>query len=129
MATTTAEFAELTRTSARILQRAFAIGETRLALLTLELQEEGGRLVASLLNALLIAACALLALMSASAAVVVVAWPFCPVTALLLLTALYLAAGTILYRRLMRRLRAWRSFAATMEQLRKDRACLDHMLG
>jgi uncharacterized membrane protein YqjE len=125
MSTSTTDIESMARSSARIAQRVLAIGENRFALLTVELQEEVERFLVSLVMAMGVAVCALLAAMAATAAIVVLAWPYAPVTALCLLAAGYLAAGAIIYRQLMHRLRAWRSFAATIEQIRKDRACLD----
>jgi uncharacterized membrane protein YqjE len=125
MTSSTSDLEAMALSSARIAQRVLAIGENRLALLTLEMQEEVERLLASLLMAMGVAVCGLLAAMAATAAVVVLAWPHAPVATLCLLAAGYLAAGLLIHRQLMHRLRAWRSFAATMEQIRKDRACLD----
>ena len=51
-----------------------------------------------------------------------------PVAVLLILTALYTAAGIFLYRRLIGRLRNWQMLSATLDQLRKDRACLEKIL-
>jgi hypothetical protein len=50
------------------------------------------------------------------------------VAALLALTCLYGAAAACLYQRLMLLLRDWQSFPATLDQLRKDRACLGNNL-
>jgi uncharacterized membrane protein YqjE len=44
------------------------------------------------------------------------------------MTALYTAAGLALCRLLVRRLREWQSFSASLDQLRKDRQCLDQIL-
>jgi uncharacterized membrane protein YqjE len=50
------------------------------------------------------------------------------VAVLLILTALYAAAGICLYRRLTGLLRNWQTLSATLDQLRKDRACLEKIL-
>jgi len=47
---------------------------------------------------------------------------------LFILTALYAAAGIFLYRRLIGLLRNWQMLSATLDQLRKDRACLEKIL-
>ena len=67
----------MARTSARIAQRVLALGENRLALLTVEMEEEVERLLAALLMAMVVAVCGLLAAMAATAAVVVLAGPMC----------------------------------------------------
>ena len=50
------------------------------------------------------------------------------VAALLALTCLYGAAGIFLYRRLAGLLRDWQTLSASLDQLRKDRACLEKIL-
>jgi hypothetical protein len=50
------------------------------------------------------------------------------VTVLLTLTGLYGAAGICLYRRLTGLLRDWQTLSASLDQLRKDRACLEKIL-
>jgi uncharacterized membrane protein YqjE len=47
---------------------------------------------------------------------------------LLILTALYVAAGIYLYRRLIGLLRNWQMLSATLDQLRKDRECLEKII-
>jgi len=51
-----------------------------------------------------------------------------PVTVLLILTVVYAAAGIGLYRRLRGLLHDWQMLSATLDQLRKDRACLAKIL-
>ena len=65
---------------------------------------------------------------TATALVVVLFWACSPVLTLLSLTVLYGAAGVYLYRQLTVRLRDAHTLAATLEQLRKDRACLEKAL-
>jgi uncharacterized membrane protein YqjE len=59
-----------------------------------------------------------------SAAIAVLLWQYSPFAVLLTLTGLYGAAGVCLYRRLTGLLRDWQTLSATLDQLRKDRACL-----
>jgi hypothetical protein len=47
---------------------------------------------------------------------------------LLALTALYGGVGIYLYRQLTGLLRDWQTLSASLEQLRKDRACLEKIL-
>jgi hypothetical protein len=41
---------------------------------------------------------------------------------------IYATAAIILYRRILGLLRDWQSFAATLDQFRKDRECLEDLL-
>ena len=47
---------------------------------------------------------------------------------LLTLASLYGAIGVWLYRRLARLQRDWQTLSATLDQLQKDRACLEQTL-
>jgi uncharacterized membrane protein YqjE len=104
------------------------IGENRLALLMVEVQEERERLLHAILLALGVAAFGLLAGAALTGAIVVWLWEISPVAALLVLTCLYGAAAVSLYRRLMQLLRDWQNFPATLDQIRKDRTCLEKNL-
>jgi uncharacterized membrane protein YqjE len=108
--------------------RLLTIGENRLELLTVEVQEERERLLHAFLLALGVAAFGLLAAMTLTALVVVLLWNCSHWAALLTLTALYGAAVVCLYRRLTALLREWQTLPASLDQLRKDRACLEKIL-
>jgi uncharacterized membrane protein YqjE len=114
--------------SKRFAQRLLTIGENRLELLTVEVQEERERLLHDVLLALGGAVFGLLAGITLTAAIVVWLWAWSPVAVLLILTGLYGAAGVCLYRRLTGRLRDWQTLSATLDQLKKDRACLETIL-
>ena len=103
-------------------------GENRLELLMVELQEERECLLHTILLALGVAAFGLLAGMTLTAAIAVLLWAWSPVAVLLILTAIYGIVGTCLYRRLIGVLRNWQSLSASLEQFRKDRACLEKIL-
>jgi len=75
--------------------------------------------------ALGVAVFALLAGMTLTAAIVVLLWPYSPVAALLTLTGLYGVMAVYLYRRLTGILHDWQNLPATLDQLKKDRACLE----
>jgi uncharacterized membrane protein YqjE len=128
METATGSFKQLAATSRRFAQRLLIIGENRLELLTLEVQEERERLLHAFLLALGVAAFGLLAGITLTAAIVVWLGAYSPVAVLLTLTGLYGAAGVCLYRRLTGLLRDWQTLSATLDQLRKDRACLEKTL-
>jgi uncharacterized membrane protein YqjE len=124
----TVNFQQLAATSKGFARRLLTIGENRLELLTVEVQEERERLLHAFLLALGVAAFGLLAGITLTAAIVVLLWQYSHVAVLLTLTGLYGAAGVCLYRRLTLLLRDWQTLSATLEQLRKDRACLEKIL-
>ena len=128
METATGSFKQLAATSRRFAQRLLTIGENRLELLTVEVQEERERLLRALLLALGAAVFGLLAAMTLTALVVVLLWDCSHWAALLTLAVLYGAAGICLYRRLTALLRNWQTLPASLDQLRKDRACLEKNL-
>jgi uncharacterized membrane protein YqjE len=121
-------FMQLATTSKTFARRLLTIGENRLELLAVEVQEECERLLHAFLLALGVAAFGLLASLTLTATIVVLLWPWSHVAVLLILTGLYGAAGICLYRRLTGLLRDWRTLSASLEQLRKDRACLEKIL-
>ncbi len=114
--------------SKRFTQRLLTIAENRLELLTVEVQEERERLLHAALLALGVAAFGLLAGITLTATIAVLFWAYSPVAVLLTLTGLYGATGVCLYRRLTLLLRDWQTLSATLDQLRKDRACLENIL-
>jgi uncharacterized membrane protein YqjE len=122
-------FTQLAATSKRFARRLLTIGENRLELLAVEVQEGRERLLHAFLLALGVAAFGLLASLTLTAAIVVLLWAWSHVAVLLILTGLYGAAGILLYRRLTGLLRDWQTLSASLEQLRKDRACLEKILG
>ena len=120
---TSGSLKQLAADSKQVVGRLLTIGENRLELLTVELQEERERLLHAILLALGVAVSGLLAGMTLTAALVIWLRDW-PVTVLLTLTVLYAAAGFGLYQRLTGLLRDWQMLSATLDQLRKDRACL-----
>jgi uncharacterized membrane protein YqjE len=128
METATGSFNQLATTSRRFAERLLTIGENRLELLTVEVQEERERLLHAFLLALGVAAFGLLAGFTLTAAIVVLLGQYSPFAVLLTLTGLYGVAAVCLYRRLTLLLRDWQTLSATLDQLRKDRACLEKTL-
>ena len=59
---------------------------------------------------------------------VVLFWSVSPIAVLLTLAGCYAVAAVILYRQLSLLLRDWESLPATLDQLRKDRVCLEEIL-
>ena len=128
MEESTVSFRQLATTSKHFARRLLTIGENRLELLTVEVQEERERLLHAFLLALGVAAFGLFAGLTLTAAIVVLLWQYSPFAVLLTLTGLYGVAAVCLYRRLTLLLRDWQTLSATLDQLRKDRACLEKTL-
>jgi uncharacterized membrane protein YqjE len=104
------------------------IGENRLELLAVEVQEERERILQAFLLALGIAAFGLLAGITLTAAITLLLWPWSPLGVLAILTVIYGVAGFCLYTKLTGLLRNWQTLSATLDQLRKDRECLEKLL-
>jgi uncharacterized membrane protein YqjE len=114
--------------SKRLAQRAFVICENRLELLMVEVQEERERILRAMWLALGAAAFGLLAGIALTV-VIVIALPQQFLTvALLILTALFTIAAVFLYTRLTQLQRDWQILPTTLDQLRKDRECLEKHL-
>ena len=128
MEESTVSFKQLAATSKHFARRLLTIGENRLELLTVEVQEERERLLHAILLALGVVAFGLVAGITLTAAIVVLLWAWSPTAVLLTLTGLYGGAAIYLFRRLIVLLRDWQTFSATLDQLRKDRACLEKAL-
>jgi uncharacterized membrane protein YqjE len=112
----------------RIAQRMFVIVENRLQLLMVEAQEERERVLLAILLALCAAAFGLLAGVTLTVVIAVALWEHSPIIALLVLVALYTIAAVIFYGRLFRLQRDWQTLPGTLEQLKKDRECLEKTL-
>jgi uncharacterized membrane protein YqjE len=123
-----ANFESVSVSSKHVVQRLLTIGENRLELLAVEVQEERERLLHALLLALGVAAFGLLATMTLTAAIVVLLWAASPAVVLLTLTVLYGGGAVWLCQRLTGLLRDWQTLSASLDQLRKDRACLEKLL-
>ena len=119
---------QLAGVSKRIVRRMLTIGENRVELLLVELQEERERILLAILMALGIAAFGLLAGLGLTFIIAIVFWEHSPVIALIVLTLFYLATAIALYGRLVRLKRDWQTLPSTFDQLRKDLECLHHTL-
>jgi uncharacterized membrane protein YqjE len=112
----------------RLARQLLTIGENRLELLMLEVQEEREHLLHAILLALGVALFGFLAGLAFTVSLVIFLWAFSPTAVLLTLTLLYGAAAWFLYRRFTDLQRNWKTFPATIDQLKKDRACLEKCL-
>lgn len=115
----------LLATGRRILRSVGDLVQCRLELFLLELKEERVRVLDALL---LVAACLVCALMTVAMltlTLLVVFWQEHRVVVLVLLTLVYATGAGACFWALRNRLRDWQSFTATLEQIKKDRACLE----
>lgn len=123
-----ATFRELTGHSRRVARRLLTIGANRLALLRVEVQEERMLLLRAIFMGFGIAALVLLAGIALTGMAVILFYESAPEAVLLVLACLYVSAAALLYRRLHRLLCEWQNLPASVEQLRKDRACLEDIM-
>ncbi len=93
-----------------------------------EVQEERARLLRAILLALGVAVFGFLAGAALTVALVVSLWGLSPIAVLLTLTLLYSATAVFLYRHFAVLQRNWETLPATLDQLRKDRACVENYL-
>lgn len=121
-------FAQLATPSKHVARRLLTIGENRLELLMLELQQERERLVRAILFALATAVFGFLTGAALTVALIVLLWDVSPVAVLLALTVIYAAAAAHFYHRLILLQRNWQTLPATFDQLKKDCACLEKSL-
>jgi uncharacterized membrane protein YqjE len=108
----------------RILDTLLATVENRAELFAVELQEEKCRVVEAMLCAAAVAAFGMMTLSLVTFTVVILFWENGRLIALGGLSVLYLVGTTLAWRALQSRLKAGSAFAGTVEELRKDRACL-----
>ncbi len=109
----------------RIGHRLFVIIENRLQLLMVEAQEERQRALLAIGLAMGAAAFGLLAGVALTIVIAVALWEHSPIIALLVVTAIYTIAAAYFYTRLVRLQRDWQTFPGTLQQLKKDRECLE----
>jgi uncharacterized membrane protein YqjE len=128
MPDTTTGGGQIFATSRGLALQLLTIAENRLALVTVEVQEERNRLLHAGFLALGIAGSVLLAGMAVSAAIVVAGWAWSPLGVLLILAAVQLGAAVALGALLSGLLHRWQSFTASLDQLRKDRVCIAEIL-
>jgi len=128
METVTANIRQLVESSKHLVRRLSTIGENRFELLMVEVQEEREHRLHAFFLALGAAAFGFLAVLALNIAIVIWLWDYSPVMVLLVMTGLYAVIAVYLYRRLTKLLREWKSFSATLDQLRKDRECLEKNL-
>jgi len=115
----------LLATGKRILRSVGDLAQNRMELFLVELKEERIRLFDALLLVAVCVVCGLMTLALLTLTIVVIFWDEHRVLVLVLLTLAYGGSASGAFWTLRNRLRHWQSFAATLEQIKKDRACLE----
>ena len=128
METSTSAFTRLGNISRRLARRMLAMGSNRVELLVVEIQEAKVQLLQATLVAVGMAVFGLLTGIAFTAMIIVAFWPHSPVLALAVLTSSYAATGSFYYLQFNRLRRGWKTFPATLDQLRKDCECLEESL-
>ena len=113
----------LLSTLTRMLKTLRDVVENRVELFLVEWREERLRLLELLLLLLAGTVCALMALLMVTLAIVVFFWDTHRLLVLTLIILAYAGATAVAFGMLRSRLRRWRAFAATLEQIKKDQAC------
>jgi uncharacterized membrane protein YqjE len=108
-----------------LLKTVIAIAHNRLELLLVEAQEERWRFFEALLLAGMVLVFALITLMVVTLTLVVVCLLAHQLAVVVALILGCLLATLACYWRLRSRLKNWKPFAATLEELKKDKACLE----
>lgn len=109
-------------------QRLLTIGENRIELLAVEVQEERKSLLRAFLLALIVACFGMLTGVAFTATLVILFWTVSPWGILLGLSCLYASIALLLYFRLSKVLNEWQALPSTLDQLHKDRVHLESML-
>jgi len=114
--------------SRRVAHRFLALLENRFNLVIVELQEERELILRAVCLALAMAVFGLLACMAITAVIAAAFWNDSPLTVLLVLAGIYSCGGVICYILLLRMKRDWPIFPTTLDQIKKDRECLEKSL-
>ncbi len=99
------------------------VGENRLELFLLEVQEERVRLFDALILIAIGIVCVTMALIMITFTLVVIFWDTHRLLVLALAIAVYVIAALVALRKLRSNLQHSQPFSATLEELKKDRAC------
>ena len=109
----------------QVLRTLADFGQARVELFLVELHEERLRMFEALLLLAICVVCLLMTLAVLTFALVAFFWQEHRGLVLLLLTLAYATGAGASYWELRRRLVRWQVFTASLDQLKKDRACLE----
>ncbi len=109
----------------RILDTLLATAQNRIELFAVELQEEKRRMVEALLCAAAFAAFAMMTLSLVTFTIVVLCWENGRLIALAVLIVLHVVGTVVAWQSLQARLQCKRPFADTLDEIKKDRSCLE----
>jgi uncharacterized membrane protein YqjE len=115
----------LFRSVKRLLNTALAGVENRIELFLVELREERFRVLDALLLGCAAGMLGFMALLTGTVTLVVIFWDLARVPVLVVLSAGYCLGTLGVLWRLKILMRNWTSFPATLDELKKDRACLE----
>jgi uncharacterized membrane protein YqjE len=115
----------LFESSRRVLRTAVATLENRLELFLVELHEEKFRILNALLLVGALVIVGFLALLLVSVTLIVAFWDTARLAVLISLSAVYSVAALAIYWRLKALFDNWPAFRASLDELKKDRECLD----
>lgn len=118
----------LTNSAKRLAHRVFVICENRLQLFMVEAQEERERILSAIMVAMVAAAFSLLTGITITIIVAVAFWDHDPLIALTILALIYAVIAVSLCVKLVQFQRDWQTLPTTIEQLKKDRECLEKYL-
>ena len=108
----------------RILDTLLAGAQNRVELFVVELQEEKCRFVEIVICLAALVALSMMALMLVTFAIVILFWDGYRLISIGVLTGFYLIGAGLAWRALQARLNSRAAFADTLEEMRKDLACL-----
>jgi uncharacterized membrane protein YqjE len=121
-------FAGVISQGKRLAQHLLKAGENRLELWSVEMQEEREDLSRMVILGMGVAIFSLMTGIALSGCVVVLLWDYSPFLAFGSLALAYGIIAKILYNKLGEKQKNWKPFEATLEQLKKDRLCLEKSL-
>lgn len=107
----------------RLLRTLRDVGENRIELFLLEVQEERIRLFDALILLAAGIVCVSMTLLMITFTLVVIFWDTHRLLILAALTAVYAVAAAVVLFKLRSSLKRWQAFSATLEQIKKDYAC------
>lgn len=108
----------------RLADNGLALAQSRLELLCVELQMEKVRLVEVLILAAMVVALGLMTLTMVTFTLVILFWESARMPVLIVVSLAYLGGTFFAWRALQARLAARSAFAGTLDEIKKDRACL-----